>query len=267
MKCNGETYTTEDIALSENSLLIAAKRNLTIEAPMSGDGVSVEMTFEPGNTEAEGWIDFVRLQVPQKLNFYGGQFHINGTTEINEEEACEYLLSEADDVDEIWDITDPLSPKICSVEGLGSDELSWEALKDTTRRFVAFRFSAAHGVEARGRVQNVDLHSLTDIDLVIMTSPLLDSAAHRLATLHSNEGMRVAVVNQREVWDCFSSGSPDPTALKMLMLMLRDKSESPEDDPKHLLLMGDGSYLNRNLPADGMESYYLSKFEFGKYGK
>ena len=58
MKCNGETYTTEDIALSENSLLIAAKRNLTIEAPMSGDGVSVEMTFEPGNTEAEGWIDF-----------------------------------------------------------------------------------------------------------------------------------------------------------------------------------------------------------------
>ena len=253
MKCVGETYTTEDIALSENSLLIAAKRNLSIEAPMSGDGVSVEMTFEPGNTEAEGWIDFVRLQVPQKLNFYGGQFHINGTTEINEEEACEYLLSEADDVDEIWDITDPLSPKICSVEGLGSDELSWEALKDTTRRFVAFRFSAAHGVEARGRVQNVDLHSLTDIDLVIMTSPLLDSAAHRLATLHSNEGMRVAVVNQREVWDCFSSGSPDPTALKMLMLMLRDKSESPEDDPKHLLLMGDGSYLNRNLPADGIE--------------
>ena len=61
------------------------------------------------------------------------------------------------------------------------------------------------------------------------------------------------MVNQREVWDCFSSGSPDPTALKMLMLMLRDKSESPEDGPKHLLLMGDGSYLNRNLPADGMD--------------
>ena len=115
-------------------------------------------------------------------------FTLMGLQKLIGGRACEYLLSEADDVDEIWDITDPLLPKICSLEGIGSDELSWEALKDTTRRFVAFRFSAAHGVEARGRVQNVDLHSLTDIDLVIMTSPLLDSAAHRLATLHSNEG-------------------------------------------------------------------------------
>ena len=64
--------------------------------------------------------------------------------------------------------------------------------------------------------------------------------------------MRVAVVNQQEVWNNFSSGSPDPTALKMLMMMLRDKAEATEDEPKHLLLMGDGSYLNRNLDPNGI---------------
>ena len=156
----------------------------------------------------------------------------------------------ASTVDEVWDVTDHLAQ--VDVEGLGSGGNSWKALRDTTRRFVAFRLSSAHGVDARGRVENSDIHSLENIDLVIMTSPILDSAAYRLATLHSNEGMRVAVVNQQEVWNNFSSGSPDPTALKMLMMMLRDKAEATEDEPKHLLLMGDGSYLNRNLDPNGI---------------
>ena len=253
MICEGEEYTTSDISLTENSLLIAQKRNLNITAPLDGDGVSVEMSYSPGNSEAEGWIDFVNVQAWQELKFYGGQFHVNGTHYTEEGEIAEYVLDEASSVDAVWDVTEHLEPKICDVEGLDSDQINWKAEKDTARRFVAFRYSSAHEIETRGKVENSNLHSLQDIDLVILTSPLLDSAAHRLATLHSNEGMRVAVVNQREVWNSFSSGSPDPTALKMLMMMLRDKAEETIDEPKHLLLLGDGSYLNRNLNPDGID--------------
>ena len=99
---------------------------------------------------------------------------------------------------------------------------------------------------------NLDLHGLGHLDLVIVTVPLLDSAARRLATLHANQGMRVAVVSQREVFNAYSSGSPDPTALKMLMMMLWDRAESDDDKPKYLQLMGDGSYFNRNLDPDGL---------------
>ena len=252
MSCAGETYTTSDISLSENSLLIAQKRNLIIDTELEGEGVSVELSYTPGNSEAEGWVDYVRVQAVQELQFYGGQFHVNGTHYTYDVESAEYVLGSASTVDEVWDVTDHLAPRKVDVEGLGSGEISWKALRDTTRRFVAFRLSSAHGVDARGRVENSDIHSLENIDLVIMTSPILDSAAYRLATLHSNEGMRVAVVNQQEVWNNFSSGSPDPTALKMLMMMLRDKAEATEDEPKHLLLMGDGSYLNRNLDPNGI---------------
>ena len=107
-----------------------------------------------------------------------------------------------------------------SIKELYKKGLTGDALADTTRRFVAFKYSSAFEVESMGNVQNSDIHSLEDIDLVILTSLALDSASNRLATLHANEGMTVAVVNQREVWNSFSSGSPDPTALKMLMLML-----------------------------------------------
>ena len=252
MSCVGEQYTTSDISLTENSLLIAQKRNLNISAPLNGDGVIVEMSYSPGNSEAEGWIDYVRVQAWQHLRFYGGQFHVNGTHYTEEGEIVEYLLEDAQTVDEVWDITKHLEPKICDVEGIGTNQISWKSDKDTTRRFVSFRYSSSHQVEPLGGVANSNLHSLQDIDLVILTSPILDSAAYRLATLHANEGMRVAVVNQREVWNSFSSGSPDPTALKMLMMMLRDKAEYPANEPKHLLLMGDGTYLNRNLNPDGI---------------
>tara|TARA_Y100001954_G_C15821967_1_gene610430 strand:- start:753 stop:4601 length:3849 start_codon:yes stop_codon:yes gene_type:complete len=251
MLCNGESYTTSDLALTENSLLVAQKRILPLILPLDGEGVNVQLSFMPGNSEAEGWIDYVSVQAFQELKYYGGQFHVNGTHELDEIDIAGYNLKNAESVNEVWDVTEHLNPRICDIEDQSGD-ISWDAIADTTRRFVAFKYSSAFEVESMGLVQNSDIHSLEDIDLVILTSLALDSAANRLANLHANEGMTVAVVNQREIWNSFSSGSPDPTALKMLMMMLRDKAESPDEEPKHLLLMGDGSYFNRNLNPDGI---------------
>lgn len=251
MQCNGTEVSTTDISLSESSLLLAQKRNLSIHVPMSGDGVNVEMSFEPGNADAEGWIDYVRVQARQALVFSSGQFFINGTENMSFNHAARYRLAESSSVDQIWDVTDPLSPRrnLLSQE---ADVTTWKAQQDTTRRFVAFRYGAAKSVRPMGAVDNLDLHGLGHLDLVIVTVPLLDSAARRLATLHANQGMRVAVVSQREVFDAYASGSPDPTALKMLMMMLWDRAESDADKPKYLQLMGDGSYFNRNLDPDGV---------------
>ena len=139
MSCAGETYTTSDISLSENSLLIAQKRNLIIDTELEGEGVSVELSYTPGNIEAEGWVDYVRVQAVQELQFYGGQFHVNGTHYTYDAESAEYVLGSASTVDEVWDVTDHLDPRKVDVEGLGSGEISWKALRDKTRRFVAFR--------------------------------------------------------------------------------------------------------------------------------
>lgn len=251
LSCNSVEDETADLALTESSLLIAQKRNLEVSAPMGGDGVSVEMSFTPGNEEAKGWIDYVRVQAVQNLIFEGGQFKIYGKRYTGVEEISEYVLSEAGTVEEVWDVTDPLAPFIVQTQSPQAGQLSWKSEVDTTRSFYAYRQTAARNVQNLGRVANSNLHSLQNIDLVILTTPALDSAATRLAELHANDGMSVAVVNQREVFNCFSSGSPDPTALKMLLMMLRDKAETEADEPKFLQLMGDGSYLNRNLDPDG----------------
>ena len=249
--CNGAESQTSDISLSESSLLLAQKRTLSIDVEMPGDGIDVQLSFTPGNESAQGWIDYVRVQAWQNLVVSSGQFYINGTRMNSVTNSARYTLENAGSVDDVWDITNPLVSVKMEIEELG-EELAFKANMDTARRFVAFRYSAAKEVRALGEVENLDIHGLGHLDLVVLTALPLDSAARRLATLHADRGMRVAVINQRQVFDAFSSGSPDPTSIKMLMMMLRDRASNTEDEPKYLTLMGDGTFLNRNLNPDGI---------------
>ena len=85
------------------------------------------------------------------------------------------------------------------------------------------------------------------VDYVVVTTPSLQQAADSLATLHAGLGKRVAVVMQQDVFDAFSSGTSDPTSIKMLMMMFNDRAELRVGEwspPQHLLLMGDASYDN-----------------------
>ncbi|GAI28057.1 unnamed protein product, partial [marine sediment metagenome] len=47
-----------------------------------------------------------------------------------------------------------------------------------------------------------------------------------------------------QVYNEFSSGSPDVSAIRNFMKMLYDRAAIEKDIPKYLLLFGDGSYDN-----------------------
>jgi hypothetical protein len=48
------------------------------------------------------------------------------------------------------------------------------------------------------------------------------------------------------VFNEFSSGMPDVTAIRLFMKMFYDRATTANEVPKNLLLFGDGSYDNRN---------------------
>ena len=73
-----------------------------------------------------------------------------------------------------------------------------------------------------------------------------------------SEGLSVRVVTPQQVYNEFSSGTRDATAIKRLMKMLYDRAGSdPQIMPRYLLLFGDGSYNNINLSANN-QSYIPS---------
>ena len=74
------------------------------------------------------------------------------------------------------------------------------------------------------------------------------SEATRLAQAHERkQGITWAVATDQQVYNEFSSGTPDATAYRWLMKMLYDRGTGSSKKPSWLLLMGDGTFDNRKL--------------------
>ena len=103
------------------------------------------------------------------------------------------------------------------------------------------------------RITNQDHHADTAADLIIIipTSQKILAQAERLKKLHEeHDSLRVRVVPADELYNEFSSGTPDANAYRRYLKMLYDRATTDADMPRNLLLFGDGAWDNRMLTSD-----------------
>ena len=120
-----------------------------------------------------------------------------------------------------------------------------------------------------GTIANQNRHAdeIVDMVIIIPTSKNLLAQAERLKALHErHDGMSVRIVAADELFNEFSSGTPDATAYKRYMKMLYDRADNADNAPKHLLLFGDCAWDNRmnsiawrNYSADDFLLSYQSE--------
>ena len=102
-------------------------------------------------------------------------------------------------------------------------------------------------------ITNQDHHADAQADMVIIVpaSQKFTDQAERLKSLHATyDNLRVNIVPADELYNEFSSGTPDATAYRRYMKMLYDRAESDADMPRYLLMFGDGAWDNRMLSSD-----------------
>lgn len=102
-------------------------------------------------------------------------------------------------------------------------------------------------------ITNQDLHADGPADMVIIipTSQKLKSEAERLKEFHeTHDALRVRIVPADELFNEFSSGTPDASAYRNYLKMLYDRAATEADMPKYLLLFGDCVWDNRMLTSD-----------------
>ena len=125
--------------------------------------------------------------------------------------------------------------------------MAWNAPKPAPQ--LSGAFPAAQYVH---HVANQDHHAdaLADMVIIIPASQKLRRQAERLKAFHeSHDGLRVNLVPADELYNEFSSGTPDAGAYRRYLRMLSDKATSEEDMPKYLLLFGDCVWDNRMLTS------------------
>ena len=102
-------------------------------------------------------------------------------------------------------------------------------------------------------ITNQDHHAdgVADMVIIIPTSQKLLKQAKRLKEFHeAHDGLRVTIVPADELYNEFSSGTPDANAYRRYLRMLYDRAKTEADMPKYLLMFGDCVWDNRMLTSD-----------------
>ena len=217
-------------------------RSFSVDLDETNAFHTVTLTHHRG-AGVSGRLDYLRLNYERAIDldipFYAPYSEDNKT----------FSVSGADDYTVVWRVTDAVHPvRIASV-------LDGRAFIDTESKagdvYVAFDPRASYPMpEEVGEIANQDLHATeaTDYVIIVPASGKLTAQAERLAEMHRvQRGLTVKVVRADEVYNEFSSGTPDATAYRRYLKMLYDRAESLDDAPKYLLLFGDGAWDNRML--------------------
>lgn len=210
----------------------------TFKTPLSSSLTSVNLKFNKTTGSSLGWLNFIEINAPATLNFSGGMmnFRKSGT-----EGVVEYRFTGPGVVSQLWDVTNPLQPGFIQI-GSSGNGFQFKALADTVREYVISDNASYMKPQFVEKTVNQNLHGLAPHTMVIVAHPDFTDQAVRLAEFHtSHNDFSVLVVQPQTIYNEFSSGAQDITAIRDFMRMLWNKAES-WNKPRFLLLFGDASY-------------------------
>jgi len=210
------------------------------------------------------YLNFIALNMKRSLQFYPTAYTFFRDT-LSLSNAVTYSIGNPPASGQVWDVTPTKDACLMATQlNNGRMEFSTPA-SGTLREFAMVDLSKTFPTpEFAGTIQNQNLHALPPTDMVILTPTVYRQQAQALADKHTQQGLRVAVVDERLVFNEFSSGAPDATAYRRFMKMFYDRATSGADKPKYLLLFGGGIFDNRHLTSTGSKldpKYYLLTYQ------
>ena len=219
-------------------------KSFTWSNPTSNINLKIRITRNSPNTVA--YLDRILLNARRKLIFNGTQLNFRDLSSVGAGYVSSFSVSNFPSGGFVWDVTDRHQP-YRQLGTTGSGSYTFVAETDTLREYVVSNGIDFYLPTRIGPVSHQNLHGLEAADLLIVTHPNFISQAQRLASLHESEGTTAHVVTTTQIFNEFSSGMQDATAIRMFAKMFYDRgATNPATRPKNLLLFGDGTYDPKN---------------------
>lgn len=249
-------------AMADYEYGVQGSRTVTWQNRTLNQKPSITLTHNRG-TSTQGHLDYIMATYTRNLDMQGLTalpFHLGRTA------TSLIHITGANENTCLMRVTSPATT--CEVDAqIAADGTLTASVPTTTTidEYVAFNLNATYPEPTIvGAIENQDLHALADIDLIIIvpTNDRLTAQAQRLADAHTaKEGMRCVVVRADQIYNEFSSGTPDATAYRRFAKMLYDRASTPADRPKNICLFGDGVWDNRcittNMRKSNPDNYLL----------
>ncbi len=227
-----------------------SRANVAFQINANSSSIPLNIIVTRTNPSTLTYLDNILINTRRNLVQLGNQYNFRDLLSVGNSKVSEFTLSNFSSSGFVWDITNRHQP--IDINGNYSNSTFVFRLEtDSLREFVASDGLTFFTPEKVGNISYQNLHALSQVDYVIVSHPEFTSEANRLANLHRANGTTVHVVTTEQVYNEFSSGMLDPTAIKRFMKMFYDRSLlDPTSAPKYLLLFGDGTFDPKNRVAN-----------------
>jgi hypothetical protein len=262
VKVNGSSLGTIDHAgvnLSSDYSNYVSFATKSFSYIQTSNVIDIELTYNKPSAVSKAWLDYITLNSREKtqvsnsqLSFRDRRTRASGAiTQFEVESSLSGLM--------VWDITNIFSPEAMPLSQ-GSNGVNFKTQTNDIREFVAFTHNQAYAVTNAGAVANQNIHGAQAPEMVIVTHPNFLSQAQALADIHLNSSnLKSLVVTTEQVYNEFSGGNADVSAIRNMMRMFYKRATSEADMPKYLLLFGDGSY--DNLTQSASNTNYIPTYQ------
>ena len=247
---NGVVLSENSISAMGSSKYVAAisLNKISEWNPQEESDNTIRLTFTPGSgTVKRANLNFIRLNMKRRLNLSEAYMTFRCRDAVSK--SIRFRLNNYADTHQVWDVTDFDAIARQQVSSGSDGKYGFIPERTGSREYVWVNTASSFpSVTGEGVVANQNLHALPQTDMVIIVAPKLRSEAERLAEYRrKNDGLHVTVVNAGDIYNEFSSGTPDATAYRLFMKMFYDRGQAEGTAPQYLLLFGDGSYDNRGM--------------------
>ncbi|MCI5058555.1 MAG: type IX secretion system sortase PorU, partial [Flavobacteriales bacterium] len=224
----------------------------------NGSNQKVSLAYIKAASNSIGWLDYLEFNYLADLRVNSQPLIFQNTSALDKG-IVEYRLKGCQATHMIWDVSNPFFTREVQfniINGLAH----FRTDSDSLHKFIAFEPSQTLAVKFIQEISNQNVHAYTPADLLIITPTKFISQAERLAEYRKEtDGLSVQVVKLEDIYNEFSGGGKDITAIKDFLKMFYDRASSEEEIPKYALLFADGSYDNKNITFQG--SYHIPTYQ------
>ena len=216
---------------------------------MNNENFDISLNYTKPNPSSMAWLDYIRIIAWRKLIFSGKQMQFRNSESLGEGRISKFLISQANASVRIWNLTNPQNVSSLNASQSGN-ELSFVLATDSLLEFVVFDGEEYLSAEFVEEVANQNYHGQDPVDFIIISPGEFKAEAERLGQFHlNNDGLSYCVVDPDLIYNEFSSGAQDISAIRNFIRMLYKRGNTG-NQPKYLLLFGDASFDYKDRISD-----------------
>ena len=216
------------------------------EFDVDSEIVNVTLSSTAENISSIVGVDYISVNAWRSLRYEDGQLAFGLSHGLGLMKSKLVKIENASPDMLLFDITEPLNPRFqrFSAEGEGISFRN-NALSNS---FVLLDENDLLSVSSIKMIDNQNVHSIRAADMLIITDKVFVAQAEELRNIHETEdGLLCEIVFIDEVFNEFSSGSPDVSGLRNFIKMVYSRDK----ELKYVLLLGRGTNDYKNVEGYG----------------